>query len=438
MQNFLADDAAFAAFAAKVDDEKKKSSNSFTFSNDYETVKWLGLSAGHTNIIRLVGNNPENRKTAFDAKQIYFCKARTDSGKVIQLKLPEHASDIKDEHIMWRIINKVKEVNWVPDPTNPGKNKKVEKYANYPWFETVTKAGFSATDPKDEFNYKTTKGWGGQQVVIMNVIDREDSWCKDNKHTKLLSKKVGTSVGADGKVIEWPEVGVPSYGFLQKLRTLTGQYGSWEKYDVAITKTNEMQNPYNIKNATAMTKPEVLAAGVKEIPDNKIQFVSQEPTLTAEELSWDRYDLDKLYAATSYQKLLKSFGNTIKNIDADLRTTYYDELKALAEDEKVQWEAEEAEAIPTAESAPIVENTATAVSTFGLSADKIALLKGWDSLTDLQKSQIKDVVLKADGTIDKVIYDESCASLVECNPDGCGYECPSDWTVCPVCNAHYA
>lgn len=442
MQNFLADDAAFAAFAAKVEDDNKKNKSSSapaTFQNDYEEEKWLGLKPNQTNIVRIVGNNPENRKTPYDAKCIYFFKAKDDSGKNVQIKLPLHASDIKDEHIMWKIINKVKEVKWIPDPSKPGKNMKDPIHKNEAWYEKVTKAGFSSTDPKDDFNYKTTKGWGGQEVVIMNIIDREDDWCATNKHTKLLSKKVGESVGANGQTIYWPEKGVPSYGFLGKLRTLTGQYGSWEKYDVAITKTNEMQNPYYVKNATAMTKPEVLAAGLKEVPDEKVKFVSQNNTLTTEELSWERYDLDKLYAPSSYQKLLKCFGNTIKDIDASLNTTYYDELKALADNEKAQWEATKAE-----DESVSVEPTETPVSEtpastgFKISAEKIALLKGWKDLTDVERSQITDVLLKADGTIDRVVYSEDADALVECNPDGCGYECPSSFKTCPICGVKYA
>lgn len=438
MQNFLADDAAFAAFAAKVEeDNKKPSQKTVTFQRDYEEEKWLGLKQGQTNIIRIVGNNPENRKTPYDSKCIYFFKAKADNGDNVQIRLPLHASDIKDEHIMWQIINKVKEVRWIPDPSKPGKTMKDPIHKNESWYETVTKAGFSSSDPKDEFNYKTTKGWGGQEVVIMNIIDREDSWCADNKHTKLLSKKVGESVGANGQTIYWPEKGVPSYGFLSKLRTLTGQYGSWEKYDIAVTKTAEMQNPYNVKNATAMTKPEVLAAGLKEVPDEKIKFVSQNNTLTTEELSWERYDIDKLFAPTSYQKLLRCFGNTIKNIDASLNTTYYDKLKALADDEKAQWESSTPETPAQTESVPM-EESAVPTSSSTLTPEKIALLKGWENLTNEERNQIVDVLIKDDGTIDRVIYSEDADALVECNPNGCGYECPSNFKFCPVCGAQYA
>jgi len=444
MENYITDDEAFAAFLNKVADDKEKGNkkSSGNYEATYEEMKWVGLENDSAKIVRIVGAPPESmtpgRKSAdTDAVEIYVSRIMNDSNKKVVLKLPPHAEDFKDEHIMWRIINKVKEVEWVPGSN--GKNEKKYKYAGYPWYDKVIHGGFNPTDQQ----YSWSKGWSGQQVVIFNVIDREDDWCKENKHTKLLSKRVNQVVQDDGKVVEYADTGVPSYGFLTKLSELVGKYGSWEKYDVAITKTGEMTSPYVVKNATAFAKcPEDIARA--ELGD-KLEFVSQDISLTPEELSYERYNLKNNFKVTSYQKLLSDFGNTIKLIDGDLRTTYYDELKALADKEKAEYEAkkaEEAANAPAEESTPtetISESTEkptrSRVVEMTLSAEKIAALKGWDSLTEEERKLIKDVELNDDGSVKTITY-TTTDDLADC-PD-CKHEAPmAITTCCPVCGLKF-
>lgn len=444
MENYITDDEAFAAFLNKVADDKEKGNkkSSGNYEATYEEMKWVGLENDSAKIVRIVGAPPESmtpgRKSAdTDAVEIYVSRIMNDSNKKVVLKLPPHAEDFKDEHIMWRIINKVKEVEWVPGSN--GKNEKKYKYAGYPWYDKVIHGGFNPTDQQ----YSWSKGWSGQQVVIFNVIDREDDWCKENKHTKLLSKRVNQVVQDDGKVVEYADTGVPSYGFLTKLSELVGKYGSWEKYDVAITKTGEMTSPYVVKNATAFAKcPEDIARA--ELGD-KLEFVSQDISLTPEELSYERYNLKNNFKVTSYQKLLSDFGNTIKLIDGDLRTTYYDELKALADKEKAEYEAkkaEEAANAPAEESTPtetISESTEkptrSRVVDMTLSAEKITALKGWDSLTEEERKLIKDVELNDDGSVKTITY-TTTDDLADC-PD-CKHEAPmAITTCCPVCGLKF-
>lgn len=446
MENYITDDEAFAAFLNKVADDKEKGNrkSSSNYEASYEEMKWVGLENDSAKIVRIVGAPPESmtpgRKSSdTDAVEIYVSRIMNDANKKVVLKLPPHADDFKDEHIMWRIINKVKEVEWIPGPN--GKNEKKYKYAGYPWYDKVVHGGFNPTDQQ----YSWTKGWSGQQVVIFNVLDREDSWCKDNKHTKLLSKRVNQVVQDNGNVAEYADTGVPSYGFLTKLSELVGKYGSWEKYDVAITKTGEMTSPYVVKNATAFAKcPEDIARA--ELGD-KLEFVSQEIQLTPEELSYERYNIKNNFKVTSYQKLLSDFGNTIKLIDGDLRTTYYDELKALSEKEKAEYEAkkaeEEANAPVEASSDTSTESisesaekpTRSRVVDMALSADKIAALKGWDSLAEDERKLIKDVELNDDGSVKTITY-TTTDDLADC-PD-CKFEAPmAISTCCPVCGLKF-
>lgn len=463
---------AFAAFVKKSEADEaaraSKQSNSGSNTFTYETQEWVGLVTNTPHIIRLTGNPPESmtpnfKAGPFDAHEIYFEQIKDDNGDRMQLRLPCHAEDINDEHIMWRIINKVKEVDWVDDPDNKGKRKRVYKYEKTPIFDKVTHSGFNSADPREADSYKYAKGWGGQQVVIMNVIDREDDWCKTNKHTKLLSKKVSVKNG-----VAYPTVGVPSYGFLSELKNLVKIYGPWTNYDIQITKTGQMNTPYVIKNASYYK-----SAGVPEIDQTKLNFVSTANSLTDEEKAYERYDIAKFYKPTSYKNLRDRLGRTIKEIDASLGTHFYTELEGLAKKEEEEFAAKQEEAkseTPVASVASDVDvsdnldpyatpvqtarvtesvnvqptvastttNTAPTRSTRNistLSPEKIAVLKGWLKLPSAQQAQIKDVILTPTGEVDTVIYTDDAGT--QCNCNNCMKPSPSSFLTCPVCGLDF-
>lgn len=469
---------AFAAFIKKSEEDEKNRASKYSGNGGsftYETQEWVGLEANKPHILRLTGNPPESmtpgfKAGKFDAHEIYFETVKDDNGDRMQLRLPCHAEDINDEHIMWRIINKVKEVDWIPDPQNPGKKKRVYKHERTLVFDKVTHSGWDAANPKEADSYKYAKGWGGQQVVIMNVIDREDDWCKTNKHTKLLSKKISVKDG-----VAYPTVGVPSYGFLTCLSKLSKVYGPWENYDIQVVKTGQMNTPYEVKNATFYK-----SAGVPEVDQSKLNFISVDPSLTAEEREYERYDIAKLYKITSYRSLRDRLGKTIREIDATLGTHFYDELNGYAEKEIAEAEARKAEnaaAEPAATTAPVyaaasdpapvatpepvkvveaVQPTApvtpapaapvaeqpvarTTRGTANISAlapEKIAALKGWLKLTPAQKDLITDVVLDANGNVENVLYKEEAGN--QCNCNNCMKPSPLSFTSCPVCGCDFA
>lgn len=446
----VTDDEEFAAFAKRAEEEaaqQNKSGSSFT-PKDYDKIEWVGLEE-KAKIIRIVGGAPSSMRPGShvnptDAHEIFVSTILDDNGKRMKLKLPLHADDISHEHIMWRIINKVNEVKWVKGAD--GKSTKVNVNEQYPWFEKVNKGGFAPTDK----SYQYSKGWKGQQVVIMNVIDREDNWCAENKHTKLLSKKLSGDNG------EFAEIGVPSFGFCSALSNIVKSYGSWERYDVQVRRTGQKTTPIDVKQATLYKKNGL----VQELDKDKLQYVSLNETLTPEELEYERYDISKFFAPTTYQKILSKLGNTIKSIDVDLRTNFYEELQALAEKEKKEFEevygsnapaqevapaqtttvAQPTQTAPVTEAAPARTAVREAVSTpaSGLTPDKIALLKGWNLLTDEEKAVIVDVVKNPDGTLADIIYNTdhpvlSCPSIFPDGSHGCGINAPDFFRTCPSC-----
>jgi hypothetical protein len=450
----VTDDEEFAAFAKRAEEEaaqQNKSGSSFT-PKDYDKIEWVGLEE-KAKIIRIVGGAPSSMRPGShvnptDAHEIFVSTILDDNGKRMKLKLPLHADDISHEHIMWRIINKVNEVKWVKGVD--GKSTKVNVNEQYPWFEKVNKGGFAPTDK----SYQYSKGWKGQQVVIMNVIDREDNWCAENKHTKLLSKKLSGDNG------EFAEIGVPSFGFCSALSNIVKSYGSWERYDVQVRRTGQKTTPIDVKQATLYKKNGL----VQELDKDKLQYVSLNETLTPEELEYERYDISKFFAPTTYQKILSKLGNTIKSIDVDLRTNFYEELQALAEKEKKEFEevygsnapapeaapaqtatvAQPTQTAPVAEAAPARTAVREAVSTpaSGLTPDKIALLKGWNLLTDEEKAVIVDVIKNPDGTLADIVYNTdhpvlSCPSVFPDGSHGCGINAPDFFRTCPSCGKSF-
>ena len=460
---------AFAAFAKAVQaqqDERSNHGNGNFTPTDYEDVKWTGLTQNTFRIIRILGNPPESltpgfKAGNFDAKELYFTEVKDDAGKKMQLKLPVPGDLADKDHIMWKIIRKVMEVKYVD------KKRVYKNETDHP--DVFNKVAHGGYDPvKDVNQFKYSRGWGGQKVVVMNVIDRENiQWHKEHKHTMLLSRNINTSVGSDGETIEWPAIGVPSYGFVDNLASIIVNYGPWENYDLGIKRTGQKTSPYQIVNASAFVK-----GGLKDIPDSISKFVSFDP-LTDEEKSWERYDLNKLFSPTSYSKLEKRLGGTIKQIDGIFGTTYFDEIHSLAakeaEEMKARMEQEKAAedaakpvdnsdiddiyGAPAANAAPAAQRVtesapaatpvrrsavsapaATIASSEKLTPEKLSALKGWDFLTDEQKNQVEDVELDDSGKVVNIKYNTP-ESVVACNE--CGAPGLMSHTHCIACGVKF-
>lgn len=477
--------------------EKKEKSN---YQKSFEEIKYVGLSKEHPTIVRFVGNFVEedplaHRKNPSDMKFMHISKIKDDTGKVFYLYLPLRGDDPSQDHIMWRIIDMVFKKEWIKDPAT-GKNKSVDvnKIVNpndprsadrAACYELVAKGGYTEADGKWPYLY--ARGWKGPEMLLINVIDRRDDWCKTNKHTKLISKSVNKSVNADGKEVEYAEFGVPAFGFFGPLVQLRKNFKqSWENYDIVITKTGEkLDTVTNMFNGTAFTSEAALRAGLDKsigISADEYKYISQAPALTDEELNYQRYDLDENFKVTSYRTLKKKLFKSIQKIDLAFDSHFADELTKLEEEEAAKWKAENeakkleeggsatkiAAATPASEehrtettihegtgvppAAPSFDQmervevkteapiSRTVAPETGLSANKIILLKGYNELSAEEKSYIKDVVTKADGTLDHIEWTENAPALLPCPSEqgGCGQLSPNSFSVCPVCNKHFA
>lgn len=435
--------------------EKERNQNRSTqfVPGDFEDVRWLGLNSGSMKVVRLIGGtlSPDfvmGEVKKGDPVEFIFAEVKDDKGKKMQLRLPIDDASSNNRHIIHRIISRVMEVDWVD-------KKKVfpVKIKHPEIFNIVEKGNFSEKD----IQFKFARGWKGQRIAVFNCIDRSDmEWHRENKKTKLLSKNVNVTVDDNGVEIEWPTVGVPSYGFVSELFSIAKYSGSWENYDLGIERTGKMEKPMNIVNLTRFKQKDFLDDFVDRVNP---EIISTNDGLTDEEKSWKLYDIAELYKPTPYGKILNRLGNQIKKIDAALNTNYYDELKQLADEEtaandskKIQ-EAQEKKVETNVEiSSSILEEETPEVekATIERSPEKISrtpvqngdnrseYLKGWDNLSDEHKSMIEDVVVE-NGKLVSVNYSPAAGNLAVCPTDsgGCGFESPMAFPLCPVCGVNY-
>lgn len=422
---------AFLKYAQSLEEAEKKRNERPTFTpaqRDYESIEWTGLEPGKDKVIRILGNPPGfGEAKPSDARVVIISRIVADDGKMIRVCRPSYEYFVNNgeapEYFLDKVIRAAKGCRWIN-----GKRVCLLQEKNPALYDKVDKNGF---DPSD-FRYKIDKGWAGRAVFLANVIDRSQmDTHRSTKHSMLLSKKI--SYKGDK---EYAEDGVPAYGFVDKLIPKVVAYGPWEGYDLSVRKTGQMSNPYQV--CVASRVPEEVQSDVR-------QYIVAQNELTEEEASWERYDLNKLYATTSYTKLWNRLRDTIRAIDKELDTHFYEELKELADEEKEKLKSEEAEAKEeeVSEAATVTE---VDVAPFDINPTPKAPIKerrapardiNWSllphagSLSDSQKAMIKSVTKQEDGSIcvdydtDETIY----RCINGCSIDGI----PESFTICPVC-----
>jgi len=445
----MVEDEEFVAFTKNVkEEEAEKEARKANGGSNYtpEDIKWVGLEQEKMAIVRLLGKPPRVSSVSgiYDMHEIFTSEIKDDDGKVMKLNLPIREDTQEQDHFMWRMIDSVMKVAWVKDPASKeGKSKKVyENEFKFPEiFNKVSKGGFDPEKDKNKYTY--SKGMMGQKVLVANAIVRSmNAWHKEHKHSVLLSKNVTLS---DDGTREYANIGIASYGFVEGLSAVSTKYGSLEKYDLGITRTGQMNNPYKIINASRMVE-----AGLTEELDKDAIGLVTSGSLTEEELNYDRYEIGRLFKPTSYSKLKKRLGKTIKMVDSALKTVYYDELCKLSEIETAENVAtkeaskeetpdklSESAPAPASAPAPKAETPVRArapsvkAESTGAKFDTTAL-KGWEILTPEQKAKILDIEL--DGTkVTAILYDNSDESDWEVACPECGLGSPQSFSSCPSC-----
>ena len=258
----------------------------------------------------------------------------------------------------------------------------------------------------------------------------------------LLAKSVSESNG-----IEYADEGVSSFAIKPQFVKLFKYYGSWEKYDMAITRTGDMNNAFIVENASKT--PE-------RVEGPNADYISMEPCLSEEEKSWERYDIEKLFRVTTATKIYNRLKGTIARIDAVLKTNFLTELEVEVEKEKVLFdemyhsEEEQNEApavetyqtpmeesvdevdVPEYKPEPIAPVTRTRVAVAAPGSD----LPYYDSLSDDLKKKIISAVKLENGEWD-IKWDVPDEQLCKCPDTHCNAVSPIDATKCPSCGMDF-
>ncbi len=446
----------------KLDAEKERRKNSSW--EKYETVKYCSADNDNRRIFRLTGKPVEVRENAFDAKAIKFSRwVRDDNngyGEIVWKT--DHRGNLDESWFLYRFMQDLmhstyheytkeeKELDpakqgekgaWVLDHRDSTVCQKLAKNKS-----KVSKFGVSF--------YPT-------ELVLINVIDRNDMWCNDNNHTKILVKRVDTWQDAKtGEMIEKAnEPGISQSLYRQLIELyINSACKTWSDKDFAVKKIGK-KGEYWLS-----------------IRDN-VADLGVSSALTEKELSYVKYDLDKIKSVTSYSKIMKYWGKLIKAYDVESNNSYYEELEILVDKEKEQLkEKEQIEKVepiqeqPKVEVAPVVEKKVeevkveTPVETVKIenaidlpiqapvhsrtSINKVYTLEDifpkFNELSEVDKKLIKETFRGVDEVKKEILWDKSVdigfCTDVNCTIGKFGIKCtsPINLTQCPNCGRVFA
>lgn len=303
---------------AKKRREKEKADRAArgNYSGEYESISYVALSQDVDRVVRLLGLPIANRQDPSDPKLSYIGMLRADDGKKTRIIFPDHQSN--KSWILWRIIDLVLDGKMVGQGDS--------RHREYT-YENVHPECFKRVRWNDGDASPYENGFYPTAYVNINCIDRSDmEWHKENKHTKLLSKRASKIGDSDNFFFD---TGIPVMCYNTIFDEVVEPFGDWEEYDIVIKKLNA-QPWYKAYSGTH---------DFNRLSDVAKALVVDGP-LSDEERGWERYDLDALYSVTSYSKIKAKLGEFIRKVDVDFGKHFSEELDSLVEKEKEQWKAE--------------------------------------------------------------------------------------------------
>lgn len=436
--------------------EEKKQSKGSSGNFEFEEVQSMGLVSGEERAFRILGkfSNPFRNipvgTDPTDPKFIYHSRILRDDEEGYAhinwaLKEGDTELELDDKWILKRLYDKVYESKW-KDFTDEEKiannDNKKGRYEKLHKDTSIFKK-LESNRKKDSVDKWPPKVYP-QQRILLNVLDRHDTWCADNNHSKVLHAKNGW-LGKDGTFVNnVTDPGIPLQAF----------NGIWENVakftkihwdlDIVIKRNKEATNAYVVKDATE-TKFE---------SDLIKKIVSTEP-LSEKEKAYVLYDLDKLYKVSSYSKIKKNLTALFKLCDAELGTKFYDELEKLADEEAAAFAAKNAAEAPKQENqnqvSPASKEANKAIEKDDAKEEKKveraarteakvetntndSMLKAFPKFNELSIEDKKDFI-DAFGSIDatgSAVWNQG-VTIVPCDNADCRTPLPNTVLQCPKC-----
>ena len=314
--------SAEARARERVDEAEGKKNRNF----DRYEVEWTAFTVSPTKlggrVVRLLGTPLKFRSAPTDPKVVATSWVVGSNGKKWPFVWPIEGPEgkVPKDFIMKKFIDKVLEGKWIA-----GSDQKEYYHVGTPIFTAVHKNN----NPENQYE----GGWYPGKSFLINCIDRARmDWHREKKQTLVLSKNYKPS--SDPAKPGFFDVGVSQVLYKRLLDDVI-EYaadGDWEEFDVVLRRS--AVEPYywafhGIDDS-------------KKLSDAEKSLVHVGP-LTAEELSWDRWDFDKAYEVTPLKRWYDHVGNFVKMGDAQFGTTFFEELQHLVNVEAEQKAKDDAE-----------------------------------------------------------------------------------------------
>jgi len=429
-----------------LEDEKKNNQRTSHTQPSFDPWYWTGHEkSGQTKLVRLVGGFPDFEEDIAEdsstGRTIHVAKLATDEKKPKSFVVPSQEED--PTHIFWRLRDTVLKSEWIDDPSGTkdaeGNSKKIRKYIHKDTFPDLVDRFETNGKNKGYTRNKFDKGWKATTFLMFNVIDRERmDEHKELNHTFLLSKSINVADNGNIYANDW---GINHYGFHSALMNILQYYPNFTEYDLAITRTGQMGNPFIVKNA---------GKHIEEVPDNLKELVVNGP-LTKEELGFDRYDLGKMFKTSSYSKWYNSFKVLLKQVDLAFNTSFHSEVEQLAKEEREEAQKREEANTPTStsqEEAPKEEEVKEEAQTSTRRRRKSSTPSTsvtWELLKEngykgerFFTPQLQELITGFDEETKTVIWKEGLETF-ECLNEECSLKSPDHEAVegCILCDESY-
>lgn len=316
------------AFKRK-EQERLASQNKGSYSGDieYEKISWFGLQQNADRVFRLLGNPWECNTKGSDMTLILRSKIVSDHDKYFYVNWrwiidPKTSKPIPDPNwFLTRFYDSVRKFEWkkrTKDEMDSGvRGQRIFKHDTSESFKRIEHNKTSSDKGAFENNFYPRK------LVMINVLDRHDGWCVENKHSKSIAARYDVKPKLDGsnEVIEFVNVpGLPLTLYDQIIELSRSGNGTLD-FDISVKLIGQ---DYYVNHF-----------GDFKVPKAIRELCNGEP-VTDLEKSYELYDFSKLYPVTSYSKIKKNLIGAIKQWDKEQGFSFSDELEELVSKELEQ------------------------------------------------------------------------------------------------------
>jgi hypothetical protein len=326
MENQESRDEKKKRFLEAQEIRRKKKSNQGNYSGSKTKIpdyKYLFLKPNACQVFRMVGNPVEVRKELSDPMLVERSLIIDDAQEYFPLiwsNDPNHPLNVlRRKLVKYTYVKK------------DGSEKKVKVYDN----QGCELLDRFLTNGKENPS-SMEQGWNPGRYVLANVIDRMDSWCVDNKSTKVLAWKENPSKNDDGKMFYEPGMKISLYKEIFDVKCTT--YGDYEDFDLVIRRFTEKTRP-SIDTNFSVFHPEEKTPIKKWGTDDKVDYYSHiklTDYLDDADASLNRFPLEGIpfiSLPTPVGIIMAKVGGFIKDYDKKYKANIWDMCVARKEEE---------------------------------------------------------------------------------------------------------